>query len=76
MPHVQSKQNVKAVQIASHIVVLPHGVHFKRKSHLRKENVRWKYSASQSKWVCEDSLAVQGLSRVVSGCKGAVPCAG
>lgn len=62
--------------IASHVIVLPHGVHFKRNSHLRKENVRWKYSDSQWKWVCGDSLAVEGLSRIVGGCKEAVPCAG
>lgn len=62
--------------IAFHVVVLPHGVDFKGKSHLRKENVRWKYGDGQWKWVCEDSLDVEGLSRVVSGCKGAVPCAG
>lgn len=62
--------------IASHVVVLLYGVHFKRKSHLSKENVRGKCSDSQWKWVCEDSLAVEGLSRAVSGCKEAVPCAG
>lgn len=62
--------------IASLVVVLPHGVHFKRKSHLRKENMRWKYSERQWKWVCEDSLAVEGLSTAARGCKEAVPSAG
>lgn len=70
--HWSKQAEQQSCAIASHLVVLPYGAHFKRKSLLRKENARWKYSDSQWKWVGEHSLGIEGLSSIGSGCKEAV----